>query len=802
MGLRSFLKNAARALGLRNPSFRSTSSRNVDSDVALARFEQQIAEAAVNRDSVKLLDLWHEISLWKAPPPKTHELKERLAQLFKEFEGQVVNPNVSSSTLLLLRSQISSKQSSERQQERKERLAQEAEAKPEPLKRRISMVQETLQDRQAQIESNASDVEDLQPEARGTSTANSHIDPGLNLEPLAEDVVPLNGTEQAEPTSPETRPPSLNWLNQPIQDLSLSIRASNALHYGGFRTVADLAGKQSDDLLNILNFGQKSLDELISALERKGIPFPVPTNPQQEGQKSQAGTGDYDDKSRLSSATTLLRDLEIPQTTLGPLLRSGIKTLGDLAGWSESDLAEIRNLGPKGIETLRQILVSKGLGLPFHSSDLELAPHQQHEDDQAYESSKEDRKQRRQEVIALVSDLAEKCLAERSTESEEVIEVLLQRSDLHEGHAGLHVEMSILRSSLGVIESLLGLNILSNQAHEAAWKEVKKYLLLRYAQELSNDTSKSWLNSLQTSIKKDSDRGWSSYIMRVCGTTYQAIGEQLHPPVTRESIRHRLKRVAGVVGVFADALTERIQDSATEEAASQQLACIQSWLDRLGRLAFKGDQPLADEDMDRWSTTIRLNPKQRLEIYHEFNIPVPAAEWDLHYEWITSNSSGMGNGYWKDFECLKQCIHRHAVKIGEPELMPKQTSLPRRVGRIVQDFGGQSKVACRLGLRYQGQLVGEDGGRTYWTEDKLFKLLDDINQFHNQDLSLMPSYDQIYEFFKEQVDEPYVGKKPGSPIASMNRQGRLHWSEVARRFGKQFIAGSSTQNITLPVRRQ
>jgi len=157
----------------------------------------------------------------------------------------------------------------------------------------------------------------------------------------------------------------------------------------------------------------------------------------------------------------------------------------------------------------------------------------------------------------------------------------------------------------------------------------------------------------------------------------------------------------------------------------------------------------------------------------------------------------MGNGYWKDFECLTQFILRHAVALGHPNAMPKQTSLPRRVGGIVQDFGGQSKVARRLGLRYQGQLVGEEGGRTYWTEDKLFKLLDDVNKFHDQDLSLMPSYSQIYDFFKQQVDEPYAGKNPGSPIASMNRQGQLHWSEVASRFGKQFVAGSSAANVTL-----
>ncbi|MDI9407539.1 MAG: hypothetical protein QM522_12615, partial [Chitinophagaceae bacterium] len=91
----------------------------------MGRIEQQVVVAATNRDSIKLLDLWHELSLWQAPPPKVSELKQRLAQLFEEFEGRRVSPSAPTSTILFLRSWITSKARSERQQVDKERLAKE-----------------------------------------------------------------------------------------------------------------------------------------------------------------------------------------------------------------------------------------------------------------------------------------------------------------------------------------------------------------------------------------------------------------------------------------------------------------------------------------------------------------------------------------------------------------------------------------------------------------------------------------------------------------------------------------------------
>ena len=666
-----------------------------------------------------------------------------------------------------------------------QRLAAEAE--------RQRLEQERLQREEAERLAREAEAQRLAAEAERQRLEQESLD----LEPLAEDVVSVESLNEAVAPSSHAIKSKPSWLNKPIDDLLLSIRASNALHYGGFRTVSDLAGKSENDLLQIRNFGAKSLAELKQSLARDGIPFPVPGVQQAEepGEPAEGSRGER--RKFLATPATLLRDLGIPQSALGPLLRHGLHTLGDLGGKTEADLEGIRYLGTSGIQRIRQALANIGLGLPFVSSDLDQPDLRANTQRPENLQSGGDRKKQREDAIACVSEAAKRCMAGEIVGPEEAIEALLQNTQLTRGHVSLHAELSILTERLRVIQTLLG-PPLSNESNQAlAWTEIKKAIFVRYAHELSDDTSKSWLNSLQKSIARDGTRGWSSYISRVCGATYQAIGDQLDPPLTRERIRQLINRVASVIGAGTDTISERINTSTNEQANAKQGQAIKTWLDRLGRLPFKGDQPHPADDMELWNTALALNPKQRLETYDKFAIPVPDAEWDVHYDWICNSSLPMGNCYWKDFECLKQFLLRHAITLGHPNAMPKQTSLPRRVGGIVQGFGGQSKVARRIGLRYQGQLVGEDGGRTYWTEEKLIKLLEDVNRFFNQDLSMMPSQSQIYGFFKEQVDEPYVGKNPGSPIANMNQQGKLHWSEVASRYGKNYIAGASTANVTL-----
>lgn len=60
-------------------------------------------------------------------------------------------------------------------------------------------------------------------------------------------------------------------LDLAIEDLDLSERPRNCLKRAQINTVGELLTKTEDDLLNITNFGQKSLDEVKQKLDERGL---------------------------------------------------------------------------------------------------------------------------------------------------------------------------------------------------------------------------------------------------------------------------------------------------------------------------------------------------------------------------------------------------------------------------------------------------------------------------------------------------------------------------------------------------
>jgi DNA-directed RNA polymerase subunit alpha len=60
-------------------------------------------------------------------------------------------------------------------------------------------------------------------------------------------------------------------LDLPIEDLDLSERPRNCLKRAQVNTIGELLLKNEEDLLNITNFGQKSLDEVKQKLDERGL---------------------------------------------------------------------------------------------------------------------------------------------------------------------------------------------------------------------------------------------------------------------------------------------------------------------------------------------------------------------------------------------------------------------------------------------------------------------------------------------------------------------------------------------------
>lgn len=60
-------------------------------------------------------------------------------------------------------------------------------------------------------------------------------------------------------------------LATPIEDMDLTVRSYNCLKREGVTTVGELVQKSEEDLLEIRNFGQKSIDEVKAKLEEMGL---------------------------------------------------------------------------------------------------------------------------------------------------------------------------------------------------------------------------------------------------------------------------------------------------------------------------------------------------------------------------------------------------------------------------------------------------------------------------------------------------------------------------------------------------
>jgi len=60
-------------------------------------------------------------------------------------------------------------------------------------------------------------------------------------------------------------------LDLPIEALDLSERPRNCLRRAQIKTVGELVARTSDDLLNITNFGQTSLEEVVAKLDELGL---------------------------------------------------------------------------------------------------------------------------------------------------------------------------------------------------------------------------------------------------------------------------------------------------------------------------------------------------------------------------------------------------------------------------------------------------------------------------------------------------------------------------------------------------
>jgi len=509
------------------------------------------------------------------------------------------------------------------------------------------------------------------------------------------------------------------------------------------------------------------------------------------------------DKPNKELNDTPLKELEIQIRTLNCLYRAGYDTVNDLAGIEDEDYLGLKNFGTKALEDLRRGLSLIGVKIPVQGErkgkaelrEKSIAETNSNEQCEIGESTS----QGDAETTTKFGKEIERISGEFSRNQITYSNAFNKICEILKSEDSNSLTLLALVRTDGVINYLASEQRGKGAKTDLIVEEIKKNALLKIVSKRENRSEiENWIKGVSRLNTSQAVRDFQLVIEKAAGKTYADLARSQIPELSRERVRQAVSRICKILELDLEALTRNEETHQKERQAETIRKEYSLWMERLGRLPIDSDSEYLIKDTENKKRIVAMPPKERIEVIHSMGDEIPSGEYDYHYNYIRYGMGGVGNGYWLDFSNLKEFLYRHARVLGQKDLMPKQTSLPDAVRGVVTRFGGQKRVADQIGLVYQGQLVGEDGGRKFWTDENLRDLLEKTNRHHEQDIQVMPSTSQIFEYLQQTEDKKYQGKKAPSAIAALTKQGRLHWSEVAARFDKRFQIGESQKTVTLP----
>ena len=550
-------------------------------------------------------------------------------------------------------------------------------------------------------------------------------------------------------------------LNIGINQLSLTIKTYNTLRRNDINFLYQLPQFSKNDLLNLRNLGVKACEELISSILNFHNIYDDSKNLNENFQISYKKDSHIDKLNTNSNVSNILR-------------RNGIEDISDLTKFSEDEIKNFNGFGSiswanlkKSIKTYEEINSTK-----IKFKNLNNSNHQIKFDDNTNSGSIE--------FWNFIQAKFQNIKTQTNNSDIENIDNLLESffQEAYKNNSNLRtLEMIYLISD----EECKKFNESSIKKLTFEYQLYKYLIFKKFLNSENTFSALSWISKFSKVIERDNSI--VIYLQRISGKTLAEIGRERN--LSRERIRQIELKISKLTGTSASELTKISRNLKEEILFKEESSIFSGIIKKFGRLPHKLDKLKNENVSDSINNYLKLNLKERIDIYEKFYFEIPSSEYDFHYEYVSNLNGIVGNGYWLKLENLKEYLFRHANKLGEPDLMPKQTSLPRAVGGVVQRHGGQSKVAALVGLKYQGQLVNPDGGRSYWTDQRLEDLIDDVNKFYIQDLSIMPERTQFVNFFKSTTIKEYQDKKVYSAFAAFTKQEVLSWEEVAIRFRRK-----------------
>lgn len=149
-------------------------------------------------------------------------------------------------------------------------------------------------------------------------------------------------------------------LNKSIDELNLSLRASNCLKNLRCITIGDITKKTEDDLSKVRGFGKGSLMEVKEKLNELGLSLGM----KNRNSNFEESIQDEDsDETVIKVLNKSIEELNLSVRSSNCLKNSNIRTIGELTKKTEDDLVKTRNFGKNSLLEIKTKLHELGLTL-------------------------------------------------------------------------------------------------------------------------------------------------------------------------------------------------------------------------------------------------------------------------------------------------------------------------------------------------------------------------------------------------------------------------------------------------------
>jgi hypothetical protein len=160
--------------------------------------------------------------------------------------------------------------------------------------------------------------------------------------------------EPPVPVEPQDIRHQLNNLKKPIEELELSVRATNSLRMTDIETVFELVQYTESGLLQFHTMGEKSAREIDSVVERMGLYLGMDFTFMVPGTEISLAT-------YLEYLNQSVEEMPLSIRARNCLKVVEIETVYDLVLRSESELLQFHNFGQKSADEIKRVLADMGL---------------------------------------------------------------------------------------------------------------------------------------------------------------------------------------------------------------------------------------------------------------------------------------------------------------------------------------------------------------------------------------------------------------------------------------------------------